>query len=184
MIYINVIAILLKIICVGSFVSVSAQTIPAKDFVKVTIDDENATSELLRMPTGAYVGGVGADIGIMYFGPKSESDLSVILYMKGIRGRYSSEGSYGIKLFTDDVALRSNSLRGVQRVVKEKELDRIHFHLRREELAWLATGNTLKFEIFDMQASKQLGSVSFSKEAVAEFKRFAKSVLLIISTVE
>jgi hypothetical protein len=158
-----------------------AQTI---DYVNVTVGEDNATSELLRMPLGADSSSSIFDIGIMYFGPGSDSDLSAILYVKTSQARYSSGASYGVKLFIDDIPLRSNYLRGVSKVVNEKGFDRLHFHLKREELAWLATGESLRIEIFDVKTEKIQDTVSFAKPNLAEFKRFAKSVLLIISTVD
>lgn len=167
-----------------SVIAVNAQNARNNGYVNVTVGDENATSELLRMPLGSEGTSADFDIGIMYFGPSSDSDLSTILYMNGSRARYSSESAYGVKLITDDIALRSNHLRGVLRVVKEKGYDRLHFHLKREELAWLATGERIRIEVYDTQNAKLFDSISFTRSNVAEFKRFAKSVLLITSTID
>lgn len=88
-----------------SVIAVNAQNARNNGYVNVTVGDENATSELLRMPLGSEGTSADFDIGIMYFGPSSDSDLSTILYMNGSRARYSSESAYGVKLITDDIAL-------------------------------------------------------------------------------
>lgn len=165
-------------------VSAVAQKPTAKDFVVVTTAEDNATAELTRMPIGVSSVGNATDIGIMYFGPNKDSDISFILFLKPAKNRYSVEGSYGIRFYTDDVALKQDKVRDLSKVANDKDNDRLHFYLTSEEVAWLATGSKFRIELVDVKLWKTVESIQFSNAAAAEFKRFARSILLINSVVD
>ncbi len=173
------------IVLVALVVSTPAQKTPAKkDYVSVAIKDDNATSELLAMPMAFSPNLSMAEIGIKYFGPDSDSDISVLLILKGTRKRYSKGGSFGVKIFSDDIPLKANRLRGVSKVDNNKEDETLHFYITSEEVAWLATSETAKIELYDVETQAKLDTVSFTKAGFSEFKRFAKSVLLIKSNLD
>lgn len=91
-------------------ISAHAQKAPPKnDYVKLAVQDESATSELLPMPMAISPNLSDAEIGIKYFGPQSDSDISVLLILKGTKNRYSKGASFGAKFFADDIPLKSNS---------------------------------------------------------------------------
>ncbi|MBK8465432.1 MAG: hypothetical protein IPL32_06335 [Chloracidobacterium sp.] len=163
-------------------VSGNAQKKPLKnDYVKVAVQDGSATSELLTMPMAMSPNLSDAEIGIMYFGPQRDSDISVLLILKGTKNRYSKGASFGARFFADDIPLKTNKLRIVSKVDKNKNDETLHLYLTTEELAWLATGDSAKIELYDSELETKYDTVTFTKNGFNEFKRFAKSVLLIKS---
>ncbi|MEO6051624.1 MAG: hypothetical protein ABIP78_09880 [Pyrinomonadaceae bacterium] len=118
----------------------------------MAVQNESATSELLPMPMEMSPNLSDAEIGIKYFGPQSDSDISVLPILKGTKNRYSKGSSFGVKFFVDDIALKSNKLRIVSKVDKNKDDETLHLYLTTEELAWLATGDTAKIELYDSEA--------------------------------
>lgn len=153
----------------------------AKDYVRVAITDGGATSELLPMPIGMSPNISSAEIGIKYFGVQSESDISCILILKGAKRRYSVNETFGIKLYVDDIPLSQNKLRMVNSVDKKADEEVLHFYITTENLAWLGTAGSVKIEIYNTDTERKYDTFLFTQSGLAEFKRFAKSVLLIQS---
>lgn len=149
-----------------------------KDYVQLKITDDGATSELLPMPLVMSPNLSGAEIGIKYFGVKSESDISFILILKGTKNRYSANETFGVKLYSDDIPLSKNKYRVVDSVDKTAGGETLHFYLTTEDLAWLATASSVKIEIYNTDTDKKYDTFSFTQAGFSEFKRFAKSVLL------
>ena len=152
-----------------------------KDYIQVAITDDGATSELLPMPIGMSPNLSGAEIGIKYFGVQSESDISVVLILKGTKNRYSTNETFGVKLYSDGIPLSKNKYRMIQSVRNDAGGETLQFFIPSEELAWLAAANSAKIEIYNSDAERKFDTLSFTPTGFAEFKRFAKSVLLIRS---
>lgn len=153
----------------------------SKDYINVSIENDGATSELLPMPMATSPNLSKAEIGIKYFGVQSESDISVLLILKGTKKRYVSESTFAVKLFCDDIALSENKLRMIGSVDKLADGETLHFYLTTEEVAWLASAASSKIEIYDSGAETKLDTISFTPTGFTEFKRYAKSILLIKS---
>jgi hypothetical protein len=155
----------------------------ASKYIELRITDDGATSELLPMPIVMSPNLSGAEIGIKYFGVKSESDVSFVLILKGTKNRYAEKETFGVKLFSDDVALNSNKYRVINFIDKAGGGDAsLHFYLTLEDLAWLASAETsIKIEVYNSETEKKYDTFSLTKAGFGEFKRFAKSVLLIKS---
>jgi hypothetical protein len=152
-----------------------------KDYVQLSITDDGPTSELLLMPVGRSPNLIDAQIGIKYFGVKSDSDISFVLLLKGTKFRYSTGESFGVQLSVDDDPINSNRFRLVEKVAKDGNSERIHFYLTTEDLAWLATGQKLKIAIFNTDTEIKLDTLFLTPTNFQEFKRFVKSVYLIRS---
>jgi len=179
----------MKILCLFVFIFAfygfsqgQAKTaIAPKDYIQLVITDGEATSELLPMPIVMSPNLSGAKIGIKYFGAQSDADISFVLILKGTKNRYSTNETFGVKLYADDIPLSKNKYRVVDSVDKTNGGETLHFYLTTEDLAWLATANSVKIEIYNSDTEKRFDTLSFTKTGFAEFKRFAKSVLLIRS---
>lgn len=154
---------------------------PSKDYVQMAITDNGATSELLPMPIGMSPNLSSAEVGIKYFGVDSESDVSVILILSGTKNRYSSNATFGVKIYSDDIPLSKNKYRMISSVDKDAGEETLHFYITTEEVAWLAMANSVKIEIYDSDTGQKYDSLYFTPTGLAQFKRFAKSVLLIRS---
>ncbi|MGI8668528.1 MAG: hypothetical protein ACR2J3_01640 [Aridibacter sp.] len=157
------------------------KTTAPKDYVQLSITDDGATSELLPMPIGMSPNLSGAEIGIKYFGVQSESDISVVLILKGTKNRYSANETFGVKFYADDIPLSKNKYRMIQSVRKGAGEEILQFFITSEDLAWLATASSAKIEIYNSDTERKYDTLSFTPTGFAEFKRFAKSVLLIRS---
>ena len=156
---------------------------PASKYVQVSATDDGFTSELLPMPIGMSPNLSDAKIGIKYFGAQNESetDVSFVLILKGTKNRYSGNVNFGVKAFSDTTPLSRNKYRMVQSVQKDNGGETLKFALTTEEVAWLATGSSVKFEIYNHDTDKKYDTVSFTTTGFAEYKMFVKSVLLIRS---
>lgn len=152
-----------------------------KEYVRVEIAGEEATSELLSMPVGVSPTLSGAEIGIKYFGVRAKSDLSFILRLSGAKDRYSAGGTFGVKLYSDEIPLSKNNYRKIEPIGKDAVREAWRFHLTTEELAWLAAANAIKIELYNSDTGQKYDTLSLTPAGVAEFKKFAKSVLLIRS---
>jgi hypothetical protein len=152
-----------------------------KDYVRVEFSEGGATSELLPMHVAATSSLFGAEIGMKYFSVESDSDLSFILWLQGTRGRYSAGGTFGVKLYSDDLALSKNRLRIIDRIHKDGGKDALHFHMTTEELAWLATAKSIRIEIYNSDTQQRFDTISLTQTNMSQFKKFAKSVLMIRS---
>ena len=151
-------------------------------YVEVRVEKSNATSELKEMVVGATPNLTKASVGLMYFGPESESDISFLMFLEGAKGRYSQETTYGVRLFAGDTALSPNKLRMVDRIDKDGKRDLIAIHLTTEELAWLISSDGVKIELYDADAEKRLDTLTFTPTGFRELKQFGKSVLMIKGT--
>ena len=69
----------------------------------------------------------------------------------------------------------------IQSVRKDMGGEILQFFIKSEELAWLATAGSAKIEIYNSDTEQKYDTLSFTPTGFAEFKRFAKSVLLIRS---
>ena len=156
---------------------------PSKN-VKLVVNDEGATSELLPIEVGMSPTLTGAKIGIKYFGLTNESDISIILMLKGTKSFYSSGASLGVKMFVDDIPLRKNKYRIVDSVNKDGTDEVLHFYITTEDLAWLATGDKLSIAVFNTETDKKHDEVFLRSSTMKEFKDFAQSVYLIRSFLE
>lgn len=175
---ITILIVLVFTVC--AFGQAKKTTVP-KDYVELIINDDGATSELLSMPLVMSPSLSGAEIGIKYFGAQSDSDISFILTLKGTKNRYSAKETFGVKVYSDDLPLSKNKYRIIQSVDKNVGGETLHFYLTTEELAWLSAANSVKIEIYNSDTEKKYDTFSFTQGGFAEFKRFAKSVLLIRS---
>lgn len=178
------ITISILIIVVFTFCAFGQVMAPANSkYVEVSEEDGIAVSELLPMPMGMSPNLSDAKIGIKYFGVQNESeaDVSFILILKGTKNRYSGNVNFGVKAFSDTTPLSRNKYRMVQSVQKDNGGETLKFALTTEEVAWLATGSSVKFEIYNHDTDKKYDTVSFTTTGFAEYKMFVKSVLLIRS---
>jgi hypothetical protein len=118
----------------------TAAQAPSKSPVKATtnvtirITDEGATSELPFVPIAMSPGLSGAQFSIKYFGPQSESDISVLLLLHGAKNRYR-DVELGMRLIIDKEPLNQNKLRLVREVSKHEGGDLLSFSITTEELA-------------------------------------------------
>jgi len=176
--YITILIVLVFTSCAFGQAKKNATT---EDYVQVAITDDGTTSELLPMPIGMSPNLSGAEIGIKYFGVQSKGDISFILILKGTKNRYSTNETFGVKLYSDDIPLRKNRYRIVDSIDKARDGETLHFYLTTEDLAWLAMANSVKIEIYNTDTDKKYDTLSFTRTQFAEFKRFAKSVLLLRS---
>jgi hypothetical protein len=165
-----------------------ASKIPAFKYVQVSMTDDGLTSELLLMPIGMSPSLSGAEIGIKFFGVESDSDISVILVLKGTKNRYSTNETFAVKLYSDDLPVIKNKFRMIGSVRKEAESIKketgkeiLQFFITSEELAWLAMAGSVKIEIYNFDEQRKYDTLSFTPTGLTEFKGFAKSVLLIRS---
>lgn len=172
---------LLILILALSAIGQTKRTAAPKDYIQLVITDDGATSELLPMPMVMSPNLSGAEIGIKYFGVKSESDISVLLILKGTKNRYSSNETFGVKLYSGDIPLSKNKYRVIDSVRKDVGGETLNFFIPSEELAWLAAAESVKIEVYDTETDRRLDTFSFTQSGFTEFKRFAKSVLLIRS---
>lgn len=175
------ISVLIIIIFVVCAVGQTKKSNTPKNYVQVAMTNDGATSELLPMPIGMSPNLSSAEISIKYFGPKSDGDISFILSLEGTKRRYSTRGSFGVKLFSDDLPLSKNKYRVIDSIDRDGENDELHFFITTEDLAWLATSNSVKIEIYNLDSEQKLDSVYLSQTGFNEFKRYAKSVLMIKS---
>ena len=152
-----------------------------KDYVLLEVTDSGATSELLDMPIGASPNLSHAEISMKYFGTESDSDVSVVLTVLGARDRYSGDQTLGARFYVDGTPLSKSKYRMIGRVKKQDDEDVINTHLTLEELAWLATGSPVKIEIYNGDTDQRYDTFVFTPSGLAQFKRFAKSVLVIKS---
>lgn len=159
-----------------------AKKTDTKDYIQVIINDNETTSELLPIPLINSPSVTGAEIGIKYFGPQSDSDISFLLILKGTKNRYSSKETFGVTVYSDDVPLSKNKYRIINSVDKDVGGETLHFYLTIEELAWLSAADSVRIEVYDAEKEKKLDTFSFTRVGFVQFKKFAKSVLLIRSS--
>lgn len=152
-----------------------------KDYVQMEITDDGATSELLPMPVGMSPNLSSAEVGIKYFGVESGSDISFILILGGTNNRYSADTTFGVKLYSDDIPLSKNKYRMIDSVDKDAGKETLHFYVTTEDLAWLAAASSVKIEIYNSDTERKYDTLTFTPTGFTQFKRFAKSVLLIRS---
>lgn len=152
-----------------------------KDYVHVEISNGGATSELLPMAIGMSPNLSSAEVGIKYFGAESESDVSFILILGGTNERYSTNATFGVKLYSDDLPLSKNKYRMIDSVSKEAGKETLRFYITLEELAWLAAASSVKIEIYNVDTERKYDTLYFTPTKFTQFKRFARSVLLIRS---
>lgn len=133
------------------------------------------------MPIGMSPNLSSAEVGIKYFGVESESDVSFILILRGTNNRYSANATFGVKLYSDDLPLSKNKYRMIDSVNKEAGEETLHFYITAEELAWLAAASSVKIEIYNADTEQKYDTLYFTPTGFTQFKRFAKSVLLIRS---
>ncbi len=84
-------------------------------------------------------------------------------------------------MYSDDLPLSKNKYRIISSVDKVGGGETLHFYLTTEDLAWLATANSVKIEIYNTDTEKKYDTFSFTQAGFVQFKKFAKSVLLIRS---
>ena len=174
------IALLLCVAATLSFPAYAADS--EKDYVFLEVTDAGATSELLDMAIGASPSLSHAEISMKYFGPQNDSDVSVVLTLHGARDRYAGDQTLGARFYAGDTPLSKSKYRMIGRVTKQGEKDIINTHLTLEELAWLASASPVKIEIYNGDTHQRYDNFVFTPTGLAQFKRFAKSVLVIKST--
>jgi hypothetical protein len=152
-----------------------------KNYVELVVNDGETTSELLPMPIGMSPNLSGAEVGIKYHGVQSESDISFILFLSGTKNRYSAQATFGVKLYSDDIPLSKNRYRMIDSVDKDMGKENLHFYIKAEELAWLAMANSIKIEIYNADTEQKYDMLAITPTGMTQFKKFAKSVLLIRS---
>lgn len=152
-----------------------------KGNVLVEVNDDGATSELLDTAIGAPAGLKSAHISLKYFGPNSDSDISVVLTVVGARPRYGDMDALGARVYAGDMALNRSKLRIVDRINQEGPKDFVILHLTNEELAWLAGESKVQIELYTIEGERKVASFVVLGPAMTEFNQFAKSVLLIKS---
>ena len=171
----------LLLLSTAAFLSPAYATGNDKNYVLVETTDAGTTSELLDMPIGASPSLSQAQISMKYFGPQSDSDISVVLTLEGAKNRYSADETLGARFYAGDTPLSNSKYRMIGRVTKQGVKDIINTHLTLEEVAWLATASTAKIEIYNGETDQRYDYFVFTPTGLAEFKRFAKSVLVIKS---
>jgi hypothetical protein len=177
---INITILLILVFTACAFGQAKKNTSP-RDYVHVEISEDGATAELLPMPVGMSTNLSYAEIGIKYFGVKSDADISFILILQGTKNRYSANKTFGVKLFSGDIPLSKNKLRLIGSVDKEAGKETLHFHITAEELAWLAGASSVKIEIYDSDTEQRHDTLSVTQTGLTQFKKFARGVLLIRS---
>lgn len=150
--------------------------------VIVKLQDDNATSELPFMKMATSPALKEAQFSSMYFGPSNESDVSFLVLLVGSKVKYDSGKAWAVRIVIDDIPLSKDKARGVRSIRKSMGGDLLGFHVTTEEVAWMATGKSIAFSIVD--TARDGGSpdtITFSPTGIAEFKKFAQSILLIRS---
>ncbi len=117
----------------------------------------------------------------MYFGTKSDSDVSVILRLKGAKKRYQGAQSFGVKIIIDQIPLKSESVRLVRKVQDSPSGEMLHFYVTADEVAWMAIGNSLTFEVQEADNGTKYDVLTTTVSTMNELKKFAQSILLIKS---
>jgi putative transposase len=128
----------LLLLSTAAFLSPAYATGNDKNYVLVETTDAGTTSELLDMPIGASPSLSQAQISMKYFGPQSDSDISVVLTLEGAKNRYSADETLGARFYAGDTPLSKSKYRMIGRVTKQGVKDIINTHLTLEEVAWLA----------------------------------------------
>ena len=148
----------------------------------IRIKDDGATSELPLVPIAASPKLRSAKLGAMYFGPQSESDISIILELQGTKSRYRTDNTFGVRLSSNGIQLKNDKLRIVTAIDNIPGGDRLHFYITTEELSWLANSRALVIESMNADSGEILDAFTFTVPSLKEFKKFAESVLMIMST--
>jgi hypothetical protein len=148
--------------------------------VNVSIDDDGATSELPFIPIAGPVGVKDAQFSAMYFGPQSDSDISLLILAKFQRPRYGGKRTFAVKFLIDETNLSKN-LRLINRVVADEDGESLQFSITTEELAWLVLGDRLEITVYDGDSQQKLDTYRFTANGLKELKSFAKSVLILRS---
>ena len=150
-----------------------------KDYVVIETSDDGATVELLPMQIGMTPNLNGAEVGIKYFGPQADSDLSFLIMLQEPRHRYyAATATFGVKLYSDDVPLSKNRYRLINSVRMDSGKEVLHFSITTEDLAWLATATSVKIEIYNSDTQQRLDTLFFTPTTLVQLKKFAKGVLL------
>lgn len=154
-----------------------------KTNVEIAVQDDNATSELPFIQMAMRPGMKNVQFSAMYFGPKSESDVSFLLLLVGSKTPYDNKTTYAVRVLIDDVPLKADKARMVRSVKKETGGFLVSFHVTTEEVAWMATGSRLTFSLIntDDAVEKETDVAMFTPAGLTEFKKFAQSILLIRS---
>lgn len=156
-----------------------------KEHIEIVIkEDGGVTSELTLIPISVSLNLISAKFGAMYFGPQSESDISIIFLLMGTKERYSTGETFGVKFYADDMPPNSTKVRLINSVKNEEGGELLQFNIKLEELAWLANAKKLSFRTFNVDADANFDTLTFTNTGLAEFKEFAKSVFLIKSRLQ
>jgi hypothetical protein len=147
--------------------------------VEVVVADDRITSELTPIVIGGSPNLSSAKFGAKYFGQRADSDISVLLFLRGTKYRYSVDETFAVILYIDGVRMSQDKARLVSAVDKHVGEEVLHFQITTEEVAWLATANNLTFETISVESGKRIDSFVFTRGALTDFKKFAKSVQLI-----
>jgi len=101
--------------------------------------------------------------------------------LQGAKNRYGTGETFGVVLYVDDVPMSRANARLITSVDRDAGEDVLHFQITSEEVAWLATANSLTIKTFNVETNIRYDSFVFTPLALTEFKKFAKSVHLIRS---
>lgn len=166
---------------ISAFAQVKKQT--RSPNVTIEMTDDGSTSELLPITLSAVPASTNAKIGFKYFGANADSDISTILILKGNKTSYES-GSFGAKVIIDGIPLKSDAFRSIKFIKKVAGEETVRLYLRAEEIAWMATGDDISIELYNLETNKKLETLIFIPARLKEFKDFARSILMIKSTAE
>jgi len=154
-----------------------------KSYVEIVITDISSTSELLPIPLDETPPLANAKFGAKYFGPREKSDISVLLFLTGTKGRYSTGETFAVVFYIDDVQMNMGSARLISSVDKKTNAEVLHFQITTAEVARLAAARKLKMKTFNVDNDTKSNTFVFPSSALLEFKKFAKSVALIQSMI-
>jgi len=146
-----------------------------KDYVVIDTSDDGATVELLPMQIGMTPNLTGAEIGIKYFGPQADSDLSFLLMLQEPGRRYyAATATFGVKLYSDDVPLSKNGYRLINWVKMDSGKEVLHFSITTEDLAWLASATSVKIEIYNSDTQQRLDTPFFTPTTLVQTEEICK----------
>jgi len=151
----------------------------SKDYVRVETSDEGATSELLQCRRNDPES-IWCRIGIKYFACKAKAISHSFCGLQGTRNRYSTGELSASKCIPTTFPEQEPSTSNQSHRQRTRQGSSA-FSCDTRELAWLAAASSVKIEIYNSDTQQRYDTVFLTQTGLSEFKRFAKSVLLIRS---
>lgn len=149
--------------------------------IVINMNDGETSSEMLPIMIGFGKGLTSAKFGAKYFGPQSESGISIILLLAGTGKTYQPQTDYGLEFIIDDINLNKGKFRLVNKLDNDEGYRVLQFIISTEEFAWMISGDKLQLNVYNLEEKKMLHYVTITPSMMRELKAFGKSVILIRS---